>query len=187
MLHQIITLLLQVIVGLVAGACLLRLYLQHQRIPFSARSGNPLGPFIFALTDWMVLPLRRIAPPLGRWDSASLVGAYLLELLQFGLLWLLAGAQGSPVWLFLAALFGLLRLALSCASALVIVYVILSWVQQGGSPLASLVSRLVAPWLAPIRRVLPQLGGVDLSALVLLLLLQIAGIVLDHVPSSLFT
>jgi YggT family protein len=97
-------------------------------------------------------------------------------------------SAGAPVAVrVLAALFGLLRLALSCASALVIVYVILSWVQQGGSPLASLVSRLVAPWLAPIRRVLPQFGGVDLSALVLLLLLQIAGIVLDHVPSSLFT
>lgn len=186
MLHQIITLLLQVIVGLVAGACLLRLYLQHQRIPFSARSGNPLGPFIFALTDWLVLPLRRVARPLGRWDSASLIAAYLLQLLQFGLLWALAGAQGGAAWLFPAALLGLLRLALSCASALVIVYAVLSWVQQGHSPLAGLVSRLVAPWLTPIRRALPLLGGVDLSPLALLLLLQVAGIVLDHLPSSLF-
>jgi YggT family protein len=73
MLHQIISLLLQVVVGLVTAVCLLRLYLQHQRIAFSIRSGNPLGPFIFALTDWLVLPLRRIAPPVGRWDTASLL------------------------------------------------------------------------------------------------------------------
>jgi YggT family protein len=185
MLNQIITLLLQVIIGLVAGACLLRLYLQHQRIAFSARSGNPVGPFIFALTDWLVLPLRRIARPVGRWDSASLVGAYLLELFQFGLLWLLGGAPGSPVWLLPMALLGLARLALSCASGLVIVYAVLSWVQQGHSPMAGLVSRLVEPWLAPIRRVVPLPGGIDLSPLVLLLLLQIFGIVLDHLPANL--
>lgn len=185
MLHQIVSLLLQVIVGLVAGVCLLRLYLQHQRIPYSTRSGNPLGPFIFASTDWLVLPLRKVAPAIGRWDSASLVAAYLLELFQFGVLWLLGGMNGGPAWLFPMALMGLARLALSGASGLVIVYAILSWVQQGHSPLASLVSRLVEPWLVPIRRLLPLLGGIDLSPLVLLLLLQIAGIVLDYLPSSL--
>ena len=144
-----------------------------------------MGPFIFALTDWLVLPLRKVARPVGRWDSASLVGAYLLELFLFGLLWLLGGAHGSPVWLLPAALLGLARLALSCASGLVIVYAVLSWVQQGQSPLGGLVSRLVEPWLVPIRRVLPLLGGIDLSPLVLLLVLQVFGIVLDHLPSSL--
>jgi YggT family protein len=47
MLYQIISLLLDVAVGLVSGACLLRLYMQFQRIPMSARAGNPLGPFFF--------------------------------------------------------------------------------------------------------------------------------------------
>jgi YggT family protein len=183
MLHQIITLLLQVVIGLVAGVCLLRLYLQHQRISFSTRSGNPLGPFIFALTNWLVLPLRRVAPPIGRWDTASLVAAYLLQLLQFAILWLLAGAVGSAVWLLLTAAFGLAQLALSCASALVIVYAVLSWV-QADSPLAGLVGRLVAPWLSPIRRAVPLIGGIDLSPLVLLVLLQVAAIVLDGVTAS---
>jgi YggT family protein len=182
MLHQIITLLVQVIVGLVAGVCLLRLYLQHQRIAYSARSGNPIGPFIFALTDWLVLPLRRIARPMGRWDSASLLGAYLLQLSQFVVMWLLGGAHSGVAWCFPLALLGLVRLALSGASGLVIVYAVLSWVQQGYSPLSGLMSRLVEPWLAPLRRVVPLLGGVDLSPLVLLLMLQIAGIVLDYVP-----
>lgn len=184
MLHQIISLLLQVIIGLVSGVCLLRLYLQHQRIPFSARSGNPLGPFIFALTDWLVLPLRRIAPPMGRWDTASLVAAYLLQLLQFTILWVLAGSAGQFPWLLLTAAFGLAQLALSSASALVIVYAVLSWV-QADSPLAYLVGRLVAPWLAPIRRIVPLVGGVDLSPLVLLVLLQVAGIVLGGVAAGL--
>lgn len=178
MLHQIITLILQVVAGLVAGACLLRLYLQHQRISLAARAGNPLGPFIFALTDWLVLPLRRVLRPWGSWDVASLLAAYLVEFLHVLILWGLAGAHASPGWLLMMALLGLARLALSCASALVIVHAILSWVQSD-SPFGALVARMVAPWLRPIRRILPALGGVDLSPLVLLVLLQIAGIVLE--------
>src|SRR5688500_6147448 len=58
MLYQIPSFLLDVIVGLLGGACLLRLYMQLQRVPF----GNPLGRFLFAVTDWIVLPLRRIVP-----------------------------------------------------------------------------------------------------------------------------
>ena len=79
MLYQITSLLLEVAAGLIAGTCLLRLYMQYQRIPMSVRSGNPLAKFIFALTDWLVLPLRRVLPAMGHWDTASLVGAYLLE------------------------------------------------------------------------------------------------------------
>jgi YggT family protein len=73
---------------------------------------------------------------------------------------------------------------LSSASILVIVYAVLSWV-QAGSPLASLVGRLVVPWLSPIRRVVPLVGGIDLSPLVLLVLLQVADIVLGGVAASL--
>jgi hypothetical protein len=58
MLFQIISFLLDVAAGLLGGACLLRLYMQYQRIPF----GNPVGRFVFALTDWIVLPLRKVLP-----------------------------------------------------------------------------------------------------------------------------
>jgi len=178
MLYQIAALLLHVAFGLVAGLCLLRLYMQYQRIGMSARAGNPLGPFIFAVTDWLVLPLRRIVPSVGRWDLASLVAAFLAELALHALLWLLAGARGGLGAVPVLALFGLLRLALTGLSALVIVYAVLSWV-QADSPLAGMVGRLVAPLLAPIRRLVPLVGGIDLSPLVLLVLLQVAGIVVD--------
>ncbi len=184
MLNQIITLLLQIVFGLVVGTCMLRLYMQYHRVALSARSGNPLGPFIFALTDWIVLPLRRIIRPVGRWDSASLVAAYLLELVLFGLFWLLAGAHGLPGFIPVQALFALLRLVLSGLSGLVIIYAVLSWVQTE-SPMADVIARLVAPLLRPIRRIVPLAGGVDLSPLVLLVLLQIAGIVVDTVQINL--
>lgn len=179
MLYQIISLLLEVVTGVVGGSCLLRLYMQHQRIPMSARSGNPLGRFVFALTDWLVLPLRRLVPALGRWDLASLLGAYLLQLVQFLLLWLLAGAADGLFAVPILAGFGLVRLAISGLTGLVIVYAVLSWVQTG-SVMADVVERLCAPPLTPIRRVMPLVGGIDLSPLALLVLLQVAAIVLGH-------
>lgn len=179
MLFQIVSLLLEVAIGLLAGACLLRLYMQHQRIPMSIHSGNPLGRFVFALTDWIVLPLRRVIPPVGRWDMASLMAAFLLELAQFAVLWVMAGADGGLFAVPILAAFGLLRLTISALTALVIVYAVLSWVQTR-SALADVIDRLCAPVLMPIRRVLPLVGGIDLSPLVLLLLLQIAAIVLGH-------
>ena len=71
MLYQIVSFVLDVVAGLLCGACLLRIYMQWQRIPF----GNPVGQFVFALSDWMVLPLRRVLPAVGRWDGASLLAA----------------------------------------------------------------------------------------------------------------
>ncbi len=183
MLYQIVSLVLEMVVGLLSGACLLRLYMQHQRIPLSARSGNPLGRFIFALTDWLVLPLRRVLPAMGRWDTGSLAGAFLLQLAEFGLLWLLAGGDTHFAAVPVLAVFGLVRIAISGLTVLVIVFAILSWVQTY-SPMSDLVERLVTPALAPIRRILPLVGGIDLSPLVLLLLLQIATLVLGSVQAA---
>ncbi len=183
MLYQIFSLLLEVAAGLVAGCCLLRLYMQYQRIPMSARSGNPIGNFVFAVTDWLVLPLRRVIPAIGRWDMASLTGAFIIEMVQILLLALLLGSVGSLVKLPLLAAFGLARLALTSLTVLVIVYAVLSWVQTQ-SPMSDVIDRLCAPLLRPFRRIVPLVGGVDLSPLVLLLALQIGAILLGGIQQS---
>jgi YggT family protein len=108
-----------------------------------------------------------------------LVAAYLIELTQFMLLWLLMGADGGLFAVPILAAFGLLRLAISGLTGMVIVFAVLSWVPTQ-SPMADVIERLVAPPLIPIRRVLPLVGGIDLSPLVLLVLLQIASILLGH-------
>src|SRR4051812_30142910 len=105
MITQIVSYLLDVAAGLLAGAGPFGLYMQVQRVPF----GNPVGRFVFALTNWLVLPLRRILPSRGRWDFASVVGAFLIELLHYAVLWLLNGATGFGI-VPLMAIFGLLRL-----------------------------------------------------------------------------
>jgi YggT family protein len=183
MLYQITSLLLEVAAGLVAGTCLLRLYMQYQRIPMSVRSGNPLARFIFALTDWLVLPLRRFIPAVGRWDMASLVGSFLVQLAQFVILWALTGMSAGLLSVVVLAAFGLVRMAISGMTGLVIIYAILSWVQTQ-SLAADFLERLVLPVLIPIRRVVPLIGGIDLSPLVLLLILQVAGIVLGSMQAS---
>jgi YggT family protein len=183
MLYQIISLLLEVSAGLVTGVCLLRLYMQYQRIPMSARSGNPMGKFIFALTDWLVLPLRKVVPSPGRWDMSSLLAAFLVQLAQFFILWLLTGMAAGLLSVLVLAAFGLVRMAISGLTGLVIVYAVLSWVQTQ-SMVADLLERLVMPVLIPIRRVLPLVGGIDLSPLLLLVLLQIAAIVLGAVQAQ---
>jgi YggT family protein len=179
MAYQIISFLLDVAIGLLGGACLLRLYMQHQRVSFN----NPVGRFVFALTDWLVLPLRRILPSVGRWDTASLVGAFLLELVQFGLLWLLAGRVGGFAMVPLLALFGLLRLVISALTVLVIVYAIASWVRVD-SPIVDVIERLCAPLLRPWRRLIPLVGGIDLSPLAFLVALQVVAIILASLQSA---
>ena len=183
MLYQITSLLLEVVAGLLAGTCLLRLYMQYQRIPMSVRSGNPLARFIFALTDWLVLPLRRVIPAVGRWDMASLVGAFLIQLAQFLILWGITGMAANLLSVVVLAGFGLVRMAISGMTVLIIIYAVLSWVQTR-SVAADFLERLVMPLLIPIRRVMPLIGGIDLSPLVLLLILQVGGIVLGALQAS---
>jgi YggT family protein len=176
MFYQIPSFLLDVIVGLLGGACLLRLYMQYHRVPF----GNPLGRFVFAVTDWIVLPLRRIVPPAGRWDLSSAIAAWLLVMLKYLLLMLLMGGAVRFSVLPLLSVFGLLQLAVSGLTALLIVYAILSWVPSASSMLHDLVERLAEPLVRPLRRFVPLVGGVDLSPLVAIVLLQVGAIVLGN-------
>jgi YggT family protein len=176
--YQIISLVLDFAVGLAGGACLLRLYMQQQRIPMSARAGNPMGPFLFALTDWIVLPLRRVLPGLAALDLASLLAAWLLSLAQCSILWLFQGMPyGYPVVAVLAVV-ALVRLLISGLTLIVMLFALVSWV-QARSPAVDLLDRLVVPLLVPIRRQVPLIGGVDLSPVVLLLLLQVASLLLN--------
>lgn len=183
MLYQIPSFLLDVIVGLLGGACLLRLYMQFHRVPF----GNPLGRFLFAVSDWIVMPLRRIVPSFRRWDLASAVAAWLLVMVKYLLLSLLLGGSIRFSILPLLSLFGLLQLAVSGLTALLIVYAVLSWVPQASAMLQGLIQRLAEPLVAPLRRWIPLLGGVDLAPLAAIVLLQVGAIVVGNLIGWAYT
>jgi YggT family protein len=184
MLLQIFSLILHFAVGLVAGTCLLRMYMHLQGINLSRSGGNPLAPFVFAISNWIVLPVRRFVPALGRLDTASLVAAYAVLLAKHSLLWIMAGATSEWLGLFINAGFELVSVILSSMMWLVLIYVLMSWMKTA-SDAAYFLAQLVEPLLRPIRRVLPHMGGVDLSPIALLLLIQIAEIVLHHLRTQL--
>ncbi|MGJ7580998.1 YggT family protein [Variovorax sp. RHLX14] len=182
MLYQIPSFLLDVIVGLLGGACLLRLYMQYHRVPF----GNPLGRFVFAVTDWIVLPLRRIVPPVKRWDLASLIAAWLLVMVKVLLLMLLADGADRYAVVPLVALIALAQLAVSGLTVVLVVYAVLSWIPNASMEMLDLIGRLAEPLVRPFRRFIPLVGGVDLSPLAAIVAVQVAGIVLGNLMGLVF-
>jgi YggT family protein len=161
----------------VVGAFLLRLLCQLVRTEFR----NPLVQALTRLTNPVILPLRRILPPLGRVDTASVVAVLLAQLAATAVLTALAGfGLPGPVALLLRATIALADTTLSLYVVAIIGYVILSWVAPDGyNPAARVLGDLVTPLLRPLRRALPTLGGLDLSPLVAIMLLRVLQMVLD--------
>jgi YggT family protein len=126
-----------------------------------------------------VIPLRRLIPSVGRFDIASFLAAYLLVVGKTAILLLLSGASLTNISWLLLALIDLVDLILSGLVGLVFASVILSWV-GAGSQIQFLVSLLVEPLLAPIRKAMPNFGALDLSPLLLLLILQVLQIVVGN-------
>jgi len=183
MLNQIIGFVLQIIEGLLAGTCLLRLLFHYQRVSLSPSSGNPLGAFVFATTNWIVLPIRKLIPSFGRLDTASLLSAYLIILIKASLLWLLTFAISPYSIVVGKSIFGLVNMSLSCLNGLVLVYAVMTWISSN-SPVNDIFTRLVNPMLKPIQSVLPLFGGLDLSPLALLALIQIGLIVMQSLEAE---
>ena len=179
MLIQIINLLLQVFVSIVAGACLLRCYIQWLGSNLGTCQIKSIGSYLFPLTNWIILPIRRIIPSLGRFDTASFLAAYVLVLSKAIILSWIAGLMPLTVSSLIFTLIELFDLTISGLIWLVLASVILSWISAGSS-IQYLVSLLVEPLLSPIRRVIPSLGSLDLSPLALLLILQVLQIVLSN-------
>jgi YggT family protein len=176
---NILLFLLDTLFFFLVAAALLRAWMNHLRINMSSQP----GPLAMAVTDWLVAPVRRILPRKlmqSRIDWGSLMTALLFALAYGGLrLMLVAGASAldvSVATLLLAipvfALKLLLRTLLQGLMVLLLGYAVLSWVQPQ-SPVMGTLERLCAPILRPVRRVVPTVGGVDLSVLVLIILLQV--------------
>lgn len=179
MLFEIVVFLLDIVVGLISGACLLRMYMQAQRVPF----GNPVGQLVFALSDWIVLPLRKVVAGKGRWDMSCLLAAFALQLVEMLLLWLLQGANGMVLALPWLAVCGLVKVALSGLMGILLIYAILSWVQPY-SPIYGVLQRLAEPVVAPVRKRVPLIGNVDFSTLIALIALQVLLMVLNYVQAA---
>jgi YggT family protein len=142
---------------------LLRLLLQLARADFR----NPISQAIVKLTNPLILPLRRVLPPIGKIDTACVVGVVLVALLEVGVVFALRGLGLPPAGLWLqATALEIARTALWTYFYAILIYALLSFIAPGGySPAQSLLSSLCEPVLQPIRRVIPPIGGLDLSPL----------------------
>lgn len=172
MFHTAVAYLLEVLASLFGGACLLRAYTNYQRIGLN----GPVGHLIAGLTDWAVLPLRRVLIKPGRWDLASLLLAVLAKALQFGVLVLWLGGS-LRAWLALTAL-DLVQLVCMLVTVLMIAWVLASWVRVDAS-VHDWLRQVCAPLLTPLQRLLPPLGNIDLSPLVVTLIAQLCARSLD--------
>jgi YggT family protein len=179
MLDRALGYLIDVVFGLFTYALLLRFVMQLLRAPFR----NPIGQAVIALTDWIVKPLRRVLPGFRGIDWASLVATYLFQVLWLLAYFVLFGTPfawtgGGIAYLLVAAVLALLKAALWLLIMVVLAQAILSWVAPDG-PAAGLLNALTFPFLRPIRRVLPPIGGtLDLSPLVVIVIAQLLQITL---------
>jgi len=174
MLTDALQFLLRTVFDLIAIAFWLRFYMQWARVPFH----NPFAQFIVRVTDFAVRPARRVIPGLFGLDLACLLLFFMAELLSVlsvfwldGYPFLIAGAQVWPGFLMIA-LAAALRLALYVLMGLILIQAVLSWVNPF-SPHAPIFYALVRPCIAPLQRIVPNVGGIDLSPLVALILIQL--------------
>lgn len=160
---------------LVVIAFLLRVLMPLARADFR----TPLGVAILRFTSPVVMPLRKVLKPVGRFDVASLVALLLVQFAGTALLRLVAGGGFAPGPVLVQALRDLASTVLQFYTVAVLVYALLSWVAPGThSPATRLLGNLCEPLLQPVRRVIPPLGGLDFSALFVLIGLQALQILL---------
>ncbi len=162
---------LQTIGSLYLLIVLLRFILQLVKADFY----NPLSQFIVRATHPLLRPLRKVIPSFAGLDLASLVLAILVQLVLMTLVLMLMGyGLDNPLQLLVWSIIGVTALFIKVFFFALIISVILSWVAQGShNPAAELINQICEPLLAPIRRILPSLGGLDLSPIVAFLILNL--------------
>lgn len=167
--------LLRAAFGFYIAAVLLRFLLQWARADFY----NPLAQLLVKLTNPPLLPLRRVIPGFRGLDMAAVALMLLLQLLELALLAGLYGRRVTVAGLLVLSVVELLDLAITVAFWAVILQALLSWFNPDyRQPAVRLLYQLTEPLLRPARRLLPPIGGLDLSPLVLLLGLQLARMLL---------
>ena len=168
---SILQLIVDAVATILGGVLLLRFWMQAIRV----RPPASVAQFTFTLSDWLVRPMRRVVPGVGGYDWASLIGAFLVVALATSV-YLLSPMTGEMVAKL--AVYRFFTWILYGFMALLIVEAVFSWINPH-APLAPFIRALNDPLLRHLRRVVPLVGGLDLSMLVALILLQIAQIVLQ--------
>jgi len=158
--------LVQVIFGLYATLVVLRFLLQLTRADFY----NPISQFIVKATAPVLNPLRRVIPGVGGMDTASLALAWIVTTLEQLAVLALGGTGFQPAAAALLAIPALVALVINIFLFAILIQVIISWINPGSyNPVLGLIHSLTEPLLAPVRRRMPDMGGLDLSPMVVMI------------------
>lgn len=168
--------LLDILGSLLVGLLLLRLWASFIGMP----PRNPLAHFARALTDWLVAPLARLLPARGRIEWAALVAALVVTVAIVALKVVAAGLTIAWDVVFFESVRQLVNWGLTLIVWVTLIYVVISWVNPL-APVAPALSTLLRPMLEPIQRILPAIGGIDLSPMVLLIIVYVLQMVVGRI------
>ncbi|MCG8105241.1 MAG: YggT family protein [Candidatus Thiodiazotropha endolucinida] len=158
--------LVQTLFGLYILAILLRFLLQVVRADFY----NPISQFLVKVTNPPLKPLRRLIPGFGGIDISSLILAWLLKAVELFIVIMIAGQSASLLGPLLLAIPELVELTINVFLFAVLIQVILSWVSPGNyNPAVSLLYSLTGPVMRPAQKLLPPVGGLDLSPMLVMI------------------
>ncbi|MBV2091872.1 MAG: YggT family protein [Candidatus Thiodiazotropha sp. (ex Ctena orbiculata)] len=158
--------LVQTLFGLYILAILLRFLLQIVRADFY----NPISQFLVKVTNPPLKPLRRLIPGFGGIDISSLILAWLLKAVELFIVIMIAGQSASLLGPLLLAIPELVELTINIFLFAVLIQVILSWVSPGNyNPAVSLLYSLTGPVMRPAQKLLPPVGGLDLSPMLVMI------------------
>lgn len=177
MISQMLIFLLDTLLGLFSLALLLRFYVQLVRAPY----GNPLSSFLIAITDFLVKPARRVIPGYRGMDLATLLLAWIAQVMLLASVLLLKGYSLSfssnsigtaAGGLALLGLVEIIKTTLYIIMVAIIIQAVLSWINPYNS-LAPLLDSFTRPFLGVIREHIPPIGNIDLSPLFVLIVIQL--------------
>jgi YggT family protein len=178
MFGQIALFLLDTVVSFLVLLLLTRFHFQWLRVPFR----NPVGEFLVAATNWIVLPARRVIPGLAGLDLATILTAWVVQALGLWAKLAIAGSEPGALALLAVAALELVRFSMYILVVALIVQAVFSWVNPS-APLAWIFNAITQPFLRPLRRFIPPVGGIDLTPLVLIVLLQVLVFPINHLQA----
>lgn len=162
--------LVDALVGLALYAVLLRFWMQWVRANFR----NPVGQFLITTTNPAVIPMRKVLPSIGSIDTATVVLALLVAMLKTFLLSVIAVGMPPFLNLLVYSIAELLRCSIYLFMAAMIVSIIASWINPHSyNPIIAVAQSIADPLLAPIRKIIPPLAGLDISPIFAFLILNL--------------
>ncbi len=156
---------------------LLRVWLQAARADFY----NPFSQFVVKVTNPVVIPLRRIIPGFAGIDMATIIMAIIVACAKFAILFAISSQAIDVIPVLIFGVLFFIKQAGMLLFMVMLIMALMSWVVQSNSPIQAVFYQLTEPLLRPIRRIMPDLGGIDLSILVAFLLLNVINIAIGSV------